>query len=214
MKEFKGKPVASSKKEAKALGYSFYWTGRPCPKGHLVPRFKGGGCTSCCNVAIGRENWKPRKGVKQDPARLERAFWKKVDKSGDCWIWVGLVNRYGYGRWGKNKTAHRHSYELANGEIPDGKQVCHTCDVRNCVNPAHLWLGEHRDNMQDRNVKKRNASRHRIRKTWKAEIIIEAYQRMKCGEINTVDAVTCYGFSHAMASLVKRAKTWHFRVDA
>jgi len=86
---------------------------------------------------------------------LEERFnekWLPVTESG-CWLWVGTVsgsNSYGYiSSGGKNKRAHRISYELFNGEIDDGLSVMHKCDCPSCVNPDHLVLGTHQDNMSD-----------------------------------------------------------------
>lgn len=76
-----------------------------------------------------------------------------------CWLWSGGL-RHGYGAFGlnsKNVSAHRVSYEINIGPIKKGLFVCHTCDVRSCVNPDHLFLGTHKDNMNDRDKKGRNA---------------------------------------------------------
>lgn len=73
------------------------------------------------------------------PTLIER-FWAKVDKTGDCWLWTAFRRR-GYGRFtvnGRMVNAHRYSFELAGGTVPDGLVLDHLCRNRSCVNPAHL----------------------------------------------------------------------------
>lgn len=87
----------------------------------------------------------------------EEKFWSKVDKSGECWLWsCTMPNGYGvFSSGNKTFAAHRYAYEISKGAIPAGMDVCHSCDVRNCVNPAHLWVGTRRDNMRDASAKGR-----------------------------------------------------------
>jgi hypothetical protein len=83
---------------------------------------------------------------------IMKRFWSKVKKTPDCWFWLGCTAGGGYGWFWRNggpEYAHRVAYELIFSAIPQGMDVLHHCDNKRCVNPAHLFLGKHIDNMRD-----------------------------------------------------------------
>ena len=87
-------------------------------------------------------------------------FWLKVDigSDDDCWEWLACKNPKGYGQFQYEKSiqqAHRVSYMINIGKIPDGLFVLHNCDNPSCVNPNHLFLGTNQDNVQDKVNKNR-----------------------------------------------------------
>ena len=87
--------------------------------------------------------------------RYVEKFWSKVEKHPDaCWSWKAYKNNDGYGLHAGTK-AHRFSWKLHFGDIPDGQCVCHRCDNPECTNPDHLFLGTHQENMRDMAMKER-----------------------------------------------------------
>jgi len=88
-------------------------------------------------------------------------FWRKVDRSGDCWFWTGFVNLSGYGTVNINRKlrlVHRVAVAIRDGSIQAGVVVRHSCDRTLCVHPEHLLLGTQADNMRDRGERGRTAA--------------------------------------------------------
>ena len=147
-----------------------------------------------------------------------KRFLSKIDKKENgCWIWTGAKDGSGYGQVRLRRlyftllTTHRVSYRHFKGEIPKGMFVCHSCDQRDCVNPNHLFLGTHQDNMNDMvnkgrskhldviGVKNPNSTLteedvHKIIK------MLPTHSNKKIAEI--------FNVTHSMISCIRRGKSW------
>lgn len=100
-------------------------------------------------------------GIEVSRKQIE-SFWKKVSKGDDCWVWSGNKNLQGYGLVdlsGKQRLAHRVSWAIHNGNLPEVIFVLHHCDNPPCIRPDHLFLGGHIENTRDRVSKGRPGGR-------------------------------------------------------
>ena len=144
---------------------------------------------------------------------IEQRFFNKVDKTNSCWNWTALRSKQGYGRLTvnrKNYTAHRISWILHNGEIPDGLFVCHHCDNTSCVNPDHLFLGTAKDNALDRSAKGRgrddNGKKHPSAKLKECDVY---YIREKLSEgVLGKDLAAKFNVCCMTISNIKTGRRW------
>jgi len=97
-----------------------------------------------------------------EPKYIQRFHDTYTVETSGCWNWQGQISTSGYGRYRYpgGSYAHRFSYTVHIGKIPDGMYVCHSCDNPVCVNPEHLWIGTHNDNMADKKIKNRQNHPH------------------------------------------------------
>jgi hypothetical protein len=138
-------------------------------------------------------------------------FFSRITKTDTCWIWNGIRNPAGYGEYGKwrgrKMLAHRLSYLIHNGALPDGAIVCHTCDNPWCVNPDHLFLGTNGDNTQDALKKGRLPTGEKSYKAKLKEsdvIFIRGY----ANDIPNKILAQRYGVTDAAIYNVRHFKTW------
>lgn len=141
-------------------------------------------------------------------------FWKRVDKRGpdECWEWLASRNNCGYGQIGVNSRpviASRVSWEIHHGLIPDDLWVLHKCDNPPCVNPKHLFLGTHQDNMDDMDRKGRRrgcGGRRHSKLTWdKIRAIRSSYIPHK---VTTIDLAKEHGVSTRSIKSILYNQTW------
>lgn len=138
-----------------------------------------------------------------------------VEPSG-CWIWTGGSRPNGKGvpyprHWsdsGKSIGAHRFSFELHNGPIPKGMYVCHKCDTPMCVNPDHLFIGTHHDNMRDMVEKGRSFNGRGQDKKGRAKLTNAQAQRIREMEQSHTKIAEAFGVSASTIGRIKRQESY------
>lgn len=139
------------------------------------------------------------------------SFLRKVDgfaSDESCWIWRGAAKGNGYGNvnfQGKTMGAHRKAFLLFKGEVPDGFDVCHSCDNRWCVNPSHLFLGSRLENMADAMRKGRTSGGPK--KAITEAMIQEARRRLLVGQTGA-EIGAALGISASTINSIKRGDSY------
>ncbi len=152
-------------------------------------------------------------------ATTPERFWKKVDRSGDCWLWTACCYSTGYGQFfveGRHQLAHRLSYEWTFGSVPEGECVLHHCDNRRCVRPEHLFLGSRTDNAADKvakgrhrgyqSPKARGARNHSAKLT--DSQVLEIRRRYGIQEASSIQLAEEYGVSDVAVRNILHRRTW------
>lgn len=134
-----------------------------------------------------------------------------------CWLWIGCVNQEGYGQFtvrrkGLTPTsdkAHRLSFRLHKGEIPNGLKVLHSCDTPMCVNPAHLRLGTDRDNKMD-SIRKGRHAHGETNGTTKltARDVLTIRKLFADGPVNQTELGLRYGVHGSIINAVIHRRNW------
>lgn len=140
---------------------------------------------------------------------LQRFHCSYLVRNDGCWIWIKAIKKSGYGQFAFNSKirmyAHRASYKLLVGGIPKGLCVLHKCDVRNCVNPEHLFLGTQKENIQDMVKKGRRHDRHEagVKLTW------DKVEKIRKSDKSQLKLAAEYGVSQPTISHIKNFRTWN-----
>ena len=135
-----------------------------------------------------------------------------VTESG-CWLWDRAHSKAGYGQIGigsKVVYAHRLSYELHYGPIPEGLHIIHSCDCRSCVNPAHLSAGTHQDNMTDMVNKGRQPGGAMVigEDHGNAKLTENQVREIRADSRTQREIAAAYGVHQALISGIKLRKSW------
>lgn len=139
-------------------------------------------------------------------------FWRHVQKTDGCWCWTAALNREnGYGRFkvhGKMVGAHRFSYMLSYGPIPEGLVICHKCDNPPCVRPDHLFPGTHKDNGRDKVEKGRALSGIRNAFAKLTDEQVSEIRHLDISGIPQREIALRFSLAQTTVSRIVRASAW------
>jgi hypothetical protein len=139
-------------------------------------------------------------------------FWRRVEKSEACWRWTGPVRgNNGYGAFhylGRPISAHQFSWALHCGPVPAGLCVLHRCDNPVCVNPAHLFLGTHADNMADRDAKGRLAHGERVGCSKLTDALVREMRRLRADGATETELALRFNVARSTAHRVVTGELW------
>lgn len=145
--------------------------------------------------------------------RFHRKY--EIDESG-CWLWTGGTRQNSKGvpyprHWTDDRKligAHRFSFELVRGAIPKGMYVCHKCDTPLCVNPDHLFVGTHHDNMHDMVQKKRSFTGRGENKKGRAKLTNKQADQIRKMDISHQKLAVMFGVSATTIGRIKSGESY------
>lgn len=140
-----------------------------------------------------------------------------IDPVTECWNWGGNLHRQGYGVIRSNRVhhlAHRASYAVFKGDIPDGMFVCHKCDNRKCVNPDHLFLGTVQDNQRDMAKKDRSTYGEKSSSAKLTEADVTLILAIKDSGKTHQQIADLFNVSRPLVSMIFSGKVWSRTVEA
>lgn len=198
-----------TRQEALKRSHICSWCSVPFDRGYKIsatraakPQF----CSTSCRVASRKQ---------LAASDVAERFWSRVDKRGDddCWPWLGRLSENGYGAFdyqGKPHIASRFSYELENGSADPNLFVCHSCDNPKCVNPKHLWLGTHQQNVDDAKRKGRLVGGNGLRGSAinKSKLSAEQVREIKTTSTPAKVLAERFGVSNTAINKIRRGKNW------
>lgn len=148
-------------------------------------------------------------GLSDKERFLQKVLGGATSRSVDgCWLWLAAVDKDGYGTFrlnGRKQRANRASYILFVGPIPDQKIVCHFCDNPQCVNPDHLWIGSHADNIRDRDDKNRTSKGERH---YNAKLNALDVWLVRNLDLSYSKIASFFGISKGHVSNIKKNRKW------